>query len=810
MIRVIWLAALAAVIGCGPSSALVRCEEGLCGDEAPSLTFDEPRAGTLVPGDTLRIQGWVTDDEGAVSLELSLNAGKTWSKVPLRSERFDAKVALPVLDGAPLELILRATDSRQHVTRAGVKVRVDNVAPVVTVEVPAVVNAAAAEVKGAASDGSGLASLSVNTGEGEVAIEGFPYAWPGSADDGVPRQVTVTAIDLAGNRTVVSREVMVDVVPPVLSIAVPRDQAILGQAFFANGRVEGTARGVAKVQVSFGAAAPLDVHVIGGAWSVAWVPPPTLDFVAQGIDVLAIDAAGNVARESRAVMVDVVAPVLTVVSPLSGARLNAASFPGGDGVEVKVAVTDGDPQTSVNGGAPLTVLTSLLDNPKAYAVALTARDRAGNSAAAAVAFTVDRVAPSVISRVPSVESRNAAAVASVEFSEDVTGGPGLMISGGSGSWTTGRHFEVTGLEADAVYASTLGALVDAFGNPVAAAAPVRFHTAPKLPVTGVLGNDVWQFEAAADADGVVTLLTRSASTPATYRWTRVNSKTGALEDLVAPMVGFDLTDVAVYGEAQVLPDLSARRVSAATTVRAGPFVERRALSVEDGAPVVVTQGMVGVVPRAAFASEGPGLAGIGFLKWSGGTSSYARGGMVEVGLGLDSPTAMGFAASRWEVISARNGVFQRRAFGCSTVLGSTSCGPGALQQWTDVGVDASASFAVSDACTVALYDTSTGVRRQRLDASCVGRDCGVSLQADLPQVEQLRVARDAEGGFVAAKRVPGGGVKLMRMACSGTFIEVPGGTVAVPLGAAFEPVALGSKAALLYVDTGFTLKLFAP
>lgn len=787
MIRFIWLAALAAVIGCGPSSAVLQLP-----DEAPSLTFDEPRAGTLVRGDTLRIQGWVSDDGAAVALELSLD-GNAWFKVPVTKERFDAKVVLPVSDGAPLTLTLRATDAGKHVTRAAVKVRVDNVAPAVAFTL----SPRAGVIEGSASDGSGLASLSVNTGEGEVAFTNFPFAWtPG--DDGVTREVTVTAVDLAGNRTVVSHAVFVDVVPPALTISSPVDAAILGRAI----AVSGTAQGVAKVQVALGAAAAVEVPVVGGVWSVPW-SPVGLDFVAQSIDVVAVDEAGNVARESRAVTVDVVAPKLVVVSPVNGARLNAAAFAHGDGVEVKVAVTDGDPSCTVNNAV---VMTSPTDNPKSYSVAVVVRDRAGNSASESVAFAVDRVPPFVLSRVPAVEGRNVATVASVDFSEDVSGGPGLMIPGLSGAWTTARHFEISGLEVDAVYPASLGAVMDAFGNPVVGAPQVRFHTAPKVPMTGVLANDVWQFESAADVDGVLTLMTRSPSTPATFRWTRVNPKTGVLEDLVPPMANFNFTDIAAYGEAQILGDLSARRISAATTVRSGLFVERRALSREGPAPVVVTQGTVGVVPRAAFTAEGVGLGSIGFLSWSGGVSAYARSGLPgTTALQLEAPTAMGFASDRWETVTARNGVYSRKVFSCTF----GSCGPGALEQLVDVASEPAASFAIAEACTVSLYDSLNGARKLRLVPWCQGRSCGVQVTSDLPQVEQLRVSRDGEGGFIAAKRVPGGSVKLMRLACDGTFTDVPGGVVAVPLNAVFEPVALG-KPALVYVDTGFTLKVFVP
>ena len=857
MIRLTLLAALV-VAGCHPTSAEVRCGPTLCNsnqrcepknlvcvlDEAPHVLIDEPRGGSLIAGDTLILSGSVRDDNGATTLELSLDEGKTWVRVPASSDHFSARVGLPSMDYQPLGLTLRAHDSLQQASLARVAITVDNIAPLVTVGSPiegATLNAAwfsaSHKVSGLAADGSGLSSLSVDVGEGEVALtpigDQFAFDWvarPG--DDGIARKAQVTAVDLAGNRTVVSRQVRVDVVPPQLSFTVPAADALLGPAFFlGGGLVKGQVSAGATVTADFGNG-PQTAMINEGGWSVAYTPAIGLDFQKQLLEVIATDEAGNQARALRITTVDLVAPILTFTGPAQGARLNAADFPTGNDLAVEWTVKDGDPQVAVRNGAStiagssLKVATSPTDNPMAYAVSLNAQDRAGNSSQAQLSFSVDRLRPTVTRRTPDVDSRNVSTTVEIHFSEAVTGAEGLTLTPPAiGTWITATDFEVKGLAADAVFSSVVGPVVDAFGNPVASSAPVKFHTAPSFPASGTtLMMDVAQFKAAADPDGVLTLFTTSTPPALTYRWVRVNPKTGVVEDNRMPWtqtLGADLKEVAAFAEARVEADLSARRVSAATTLIQWNVTERHAfIRIADG-PATKEFGMVGVIPAPAFAGEPTGLGEVGFLKFVSGQALYARTGMSDLALGMGAPTAMGFASDRWEMIEVRNQVFKHRTFGCSAAFPNAppSCGLSAVGQWTDVSTTDETSYAISDRCSVYIYNTTTGMRRMRFEpyvpTSCAGRICPTPTFTDLVLSSELRIASDRRKSntFVGASRDAAGKVQLRRLPldpnCQGGFTDV-GAPIAVPLGRAFEPVSLGGKPALLYVDSAYALKVYVP
>jgi hypothetical protein len=95
-----------------------------------------------------------------------------------------------------------------------------------------------------------------------------------------------------------------------------------------------------------------------------------------------------------------------------------------------------------------------------------------------------------------------------------------------------------------------------------------------------------------------------------------------------------------------------------------------------------------------------------------------------------------------------------------------------------------------------------------------GRNCPVGASTLLPLAFERRVAADRResNSFVGAQRVAGG-VQLMRLPlnslCAGAWVDV-GAAVPVPAGASFEPVSLGGKPALLYVDSGNILKVVTP
>ncbi len=852
MIRLLLFPLFVCLAACGANTAEISCGKSVCAsnqrceatlrvcvlDEPPTLVIDAPSNKALVTGDTLSVRGSVVDDGAVSSLELSIDDGKTWSQVGLSGNRFDARVALPVLDAEPLAISLRAHDAHLQGATAKVAVTVDNVAPQVTVASPtpgAKLNAAwfagTGAVSGLVIDGSSDVSVSVDVGNGprSTPVNGgqFSDSWQVSGEDGVVHAVRITAVDRAGNQTVVEQTVTVDVVPPAIAFLTPAPSALLGTAFFqGGGLLQGTVSTGATVTVGAQGAA-----VKGDQWSFAWPLPTGVDFQPQVLEAVATDAAGNQSRARQLVTVDVVPPVLAFSSPAPGAKLNASSFSGGDDVAVAWVVSDGDPQVVVRDGqgiagpSPLKVTTSPTDNPKAYAVTLSASDRAGNTASVSLAFAVDRLRPSVIARAPADGSRNNPGAASLDFSEPVTGGDGLTLSpaAGGGVWTSPTHFEIAGLASDAVFTAAVGAVSDGFGNPAVIPANTHFHTAPQLPASGAtLMNDVWKFKAAADRDGVLSIFSTSQTTPAEYRWVRVNPRTGVVEDHRMPWqptLGSAFSELDTSAWSSVKPDLSARRVAGAMTLHPGTILERRVWTRFDDAAANSDLGMIGLIPTPAFAAEGP-LGEVGELKFISTTaSSYLRAGMANgLDVGLAAPTAVGYGDTRWELVEARGGSFKRRSFGCVRHFGNVppSCELAALQQWNDVSATDNTSYAMAEACSVAIYDTTAGNRVMHVEPyapTCLG-NCPLAWSTTQPLGTELRVAVDHRdtNSFIGAERVATG-VQLKRLAlnggCAGSWANV-GAPVAVPLGAAFEPVSLGGKPALLFVDAGFALKVVLP
>lgn len=857
MTRLILFAAFTAVaVGCQANNAEVSCGKTLCApnqrceptqlicvlDEPPKIEIDAPAPEALIAGDTLSLRGSVKDDNGAKTLELSTDDGHTWVKVPLTGERFDARVALPTMDYQPFALTLRAHDSHQQGASAQVKVTIDNVAPQLTVTAPvdgtrlnAAWFAGPAAVSGLAIDGSGLVSLTVDVGDGvqAVAVSGDQFAqpWPAPAgEDAVLHHVRVTATDLAGNQTVVEQAVTVDVLPPTVAFVTPAGGALLGTSFFqGGGLLRGTVSAGADVAAAFGGVAQKAI-VSGTGWSIAYPAPLGIDFLPQVLEVVATDEAGNETHARQMVTVDVVPPMIAFAAPAQGAKLNAASFSSGDDIAVSWVVSDGDSQVVVRNGttdvgaSPLKVATAATDNPKSYSVTLTAEDRAGNTATATLSFAVDRVCPTVVSRRPVDGSRNNAASAAIDFSEAVSGGDGLTLTPpvSGGTWMTPTHFEVNSLPADSVFSVAVGTLSDGFGNPATIPAVARFHTAPMLPPSGTsLMTDVWHFKAVADPDGVLSIFTTSQTSPAGYRWVRVNPRTSAIEDNRMPWLpttGGAFAELDAYAWSSVNADLSARRVAAAMTLHLGPIAEHRVWTRFDDATATSDLGMVGLIPTAAFAAEGI-LGEVGYLRISSNVVSYTRVGMSsELGIGIGSPTALGYGDRRWELVEVRNQTFKRRSYGCVRYFANQppSCEFTAIAQWTDVASTDNTSYAMTDACSVVIYDANTGSRVMRVEPyapNCLGT-CPAGASTPYPLASELRVAADrrAANSFVGAQRTVGG-VQVMRLplssACAGSWANV-GAAVPVPAGASFEPVSLGGKPALLYVDSGNVLKLVTP
>lgn len=506
----------------------------------PTITVVSPRPTDVLNASEVSVTARATD--GSNSLGTLIIAGRSTTSPTVNTE---VTVSVPVdggFDYEPLSFNLEATDSRGNKTTQKGSVIIDNTAPVVTLTAPATpdmfVTTATFTASATVSDGSGvLVDFQLGSGVPVRATQSSPGVW--SAELTIPtveaaEAVTVTVEDLQGNRTVVSRPVRIDRVGPTLTITTPAVASIHRNDIAVS--VTATADAT-RVTASLGAT-PVVLTNSGTTWS-GTLTIPAGDFTARTLTVVATDSAMNEGSATVNVSTDTVAPVVTITAPMAAQKFKASDFLSGNTVAVTWTVTDGDTSaaTTIVDGSPFTgntsnVTTSATDNPVTYSRNIVAADRAGNTASASVQFSVDRVAPTVISWTPNTNSRNVTGNTVITFSEPVFGlgmndAPfsitGLPTPGGG--WNAQRTtftMALSPLVYRALTLTTLNVFADAHGNPIPTQTKA-FHTATSLP-DGTLLTGVASFSAASDTDGVLSVYVVKPSSGCTG--TCVNLGTG--------------------------------------------------------------------------------------------------------------------------------------------------------------------------------------------------------------------------------------------------------------------------------------------
>jgi hypothetical protein len=371
--------------------------------QAPVVRFTSPAANAYLQGALVDVTGTVTD---ATPVVVEVN------ETPALVSGNTFTTRAPVADGAQVLLRATARDAAGNVGTGEVTVHVDSAAPVITVSEPAenlVTNQAAVPLKGAVSDDSPFT----------LKLDGV--AVPAAADGAFARALSLTkeglntftlsASDAAGNSG--SKEVRVtsDVTPPRLEIATPAADDVVGNLpLVVRGLVQDKTATTVTVN---GVAAALTEE----AWeaSLGSLPEGTND-----LSVVATDAAGNRTTLARRVVLDLLAPVVTITSPQAGALTREAT------ATVSGAVSDLSPASvSVNGVAGTLQPTGDATR-RSFTVAgvplrdgdnqlrVVATDATGRTGEAAVVLTQDAVPPSVTLSAPEniTRGRGAQAVAS--------------------------------------------------------------------------------------------------------------------------------------------------------------------------------------------------------------------------------------------------------------------------------------------------------------------------------------------------------------------------------------------------------------
>lgn len=245
-----------------------------------------------------------------------------------------------------------------------------------------------------------------------------------------PHQVQVTLKDVAGNTGTATSVFSVDLTPPPLAVVEPPEGALL-------------ASGTPVVRVSYAGATAPDLGTlvvkVNGVDRTALFTVGESEAVAtlaggaallsgpHTIEARLRDAAGNEAVATSSFVVDLVAPLIVLAQPASGARLGSAD------VDVRVtyadnhaldlgsfsARLDGQAVTlSVAADAATGVLAGVSEGGHTLSVSI--RDLAGHETVAAATFSVDATAPALAVAEPAAGAllRTSAPTLRVTYADD--------------------------------------------------------------------------------------------------------------------------------------------------------------------------------------------------------------------------------------------------------------------------------------------------------------------------------------------------------------------------------------------------------
>ncbi|MBL8895985.1 MAG: hypothetical protein JNM84_00075 [Planctomycetes bacterium] len=270
----------------------------------------------------------------------------------------------------------------------------DRTPPVVEILEPAdgaILSSASAFVRATAQDSS--TPLQINSSP--AGISASAATSPAEVSGTIPlvegwNTVVINATDAAGNPGGDSITLRVDTIAPTITI----DQPVSGSVF-----------GLGPVEISLSIADATDVrvsflgqeHVVAGGTGVIGASIP-LSEGSNTIEFTAIDAAGNQSTASLVLVLDSIAPIVTINSPENG----NAYGPGASPLPI-IATVDEVNATEVSsapvglqaslppGGGIVAGVVDLIEGPNTIRVE--ARDPAGRFGSASVVVVYDTIAP---------------------------------------------------------------------------------------------------------------------------------------------------------------------------------------------------------------------------------------------------------------------------------------------------------------------------------------------------------------------------------------------------------------------------------
>lgn len=358
---------------------------------APTLTITSPENNLVTAAATVTVSGTAFDTSGIASVTVNGTAVAVAA-----NGSFSATVNL---SGGSNTITVVATDSVGLTTTKTVSVTMDTVPPVITLTAPMagqMVGNAAFTVTGSVSD-EHLSGVAVNGTK--ATVTGDTFSVEITLAEGA-NAITATASDTAGNTASATGSVLLDTLPPILTVASPAGDLITNQpTFTVAGTASDNGSGVDTVAVN-----GTMVTLTDGAYSTDL----TLSEGTNTVTVTAADKVGNMTIVTRSILLDTAPPVLTLVSPPAGyldtstptVIFSVVDEPDGSGVDLDtvVVLVDGTSHAAAVADGTITITPTLADG--AHIVTVTVEDRAGNRHGLSASYTVDSVPPAMYLQTP--------------------------------------------------------------------------------------------------------------------------------------------------------------------------------------------------------------------------------------------------------------------------------------------------------------------------------------------------------------------------------------------------------------------------
>jgi predicted transcriptional regulator len=350
----------------------------------PTITITSPHDGELTNDEHVTISGIA----GGYATEVVVRIEDLTVRLPVDERHLFYTAAIMLPHQGPIELFFESHDPFLNVDQKRIVVELDTYPPVLDVEglrrdAPNYVNVPVLVVQGSTSDPEAIVRV-----DGQVVgvLANRSFATTVELREG-RQTIRVEAWDAAGNRERADYIVILDLVPPTLTVARPASNPFY------------TTQDTVAVEVGASEALlritrdGLPTTLAGDRLTFAF------NFQDDGREdstLVATDLAGNEARLTVTVVRDTVAPTLTIISPKGGEYVSTVT------VQLMVRVSespctlliDGEPREARDAGfGRLLVEAMLMGGDGPHRVTVRAEDGAGNGVEAAIDIVLDTTAP---------------------------------------------------------------------------------------------------------------------------------------------------------------------------------------------------------------------------------------------------------------------------------------------------------------------------------------------------------------------------------------------------------------------------------